>query len=967
MPLDRQELLESLRSVTAENAPFNVSKKRYSAAAHKAEVDGFSSMFACGGKIDATQYNLPSSIYLQGLGQLALPLSPSDISRLVGLSEQAPSGKGTATIVEKSVREARQIDAALLTYHPQNSTFFLYTAQAIAAHAVEKLGMDPHNIRLDAKPYKLLLYEAGGHFAFHQNTEREFGMFGTLIIQIPTLSPHQGGQVVVHRTHDSVTFDFCGSKRSEKFYFTTFFADCQHMLKLITTGSWVCLVFNLVCQSTQVIPLHHSPGTLLTSVARTEAALKSWLQSPDEKGPQNIFIPLEHKYTKTNLCFAGLKGNDAVAAEMLRRCRRNMSPELSFELLVCIITRHRFCEGEDGDYDRSEFDVTKWVGENDREVNFSSIKIDLDSELLIYQGDLFHDDLEPDAEDHDDEFKRKYGSSDQYWYHIAMLAVWPKRKTMPILGHGGLEGGLDLVEVKMSKGEMSDAEVLFKDLLNFLHRNPQELFHTIRKGKMAREEKYSNKDHRMSRILHLCAQIGDDNDMVKVIDVLGGSKEGGKHWQRYESKRFGIGNAEVAKMLSLAVQTHGWDVCGPLIEEKVLLGSRIRDQCECYANLALQFESINMHDTALSITKKVGTLILNMHGILSELTESDVVAIFVLLFALPGCHDELAPSLVDRMLKEATDVTLCRVVTKLKEAGSKGSLSDRQSKKHFCLKDNRVLLDLFTKICKGLAIREFKLPENPNRSYYIYFEEKFAESIMKYIVEIMEVFLWLEDSSLLEDLVKSIVSQSQKCKDQLLLKKILASSALWQKASTTDLGRNALKNLLEERMHKLERECKPVFTWCQTSATLPGYADVEAFLRGPFEQSTFFNFTGLPQARDFASKYFGGWMSGRSHDGYGYSATAQEGGKGRASYCKIVKTRCVFEEMERQWHAERRELAGLQSRLQELLGTMTEEENGRQALIMDAMPDGERPSDANKRLKADVESVGSRKECPIVL
>ncbi|KAI5076804.1 hypothetical protein GOP47_0008869 [Adiantum capillus-veneris] len=171
-------------------------------------------MFACGGKINAAQFSLPCSFYVQGLGELPLPLSPSNIFHLIDLSEQAPYIKGSATAGDKSVREARQIDASFLTCHPLNSTFFLHTAQAIAAHAVERLGMDAHNVHLDAKPYKLLLYEAGGQFAFHRGTERELGMSGTLIIQIPTLSLHQGDQLVVHNAHNSVTFDFSGGKSS---------------------------------------------------------------------------------------------------------------------------------------------------------------------------------------------------------------------------------------------------------------------------------------------------------------------------------------------------------------------------------------------------------------------------------------------------------------------------------------------------------------------------------------------------------------------------------------------------------------------------------------------------------------------------------------------------------------------------------------------------------------------------------
>ncbi|MCO5603427.1 hypothetical protein L7F22_057577 [Adiantum nelumboides] len=139
-------------------------------------------------------------------------------------------------------------------------------------------------------------------------------------------------------------------------------------------------------------------------------------------------------------------------------------------------------------------------------------------------------------------------------------------------------------------------------------------------------------------------------------------------------------------MLALAVQTHGWESCRPLIEEKLLLGSRFRDQAEYYANLAMEFRCLNMHMAAVSIAKRIGTLICSMDGIISNLTAPAVVALLIMLFTISECHEELVPlvdkylqyqsatkslsPLVDKYLKEAPTVTMCRVVAKLRVAGS---------------------------------------------------------------------------------------------------------------------------------------------------------------------------------------------------------------------------------------------------------------------------------------------------------
>ena len=47
-------------------------------------------------------------------------------------------------------------------------------------------GLGCEEASVDLKLYKLLLYEPGGHFKPHQDTEKHQGMFGTLIVQLPS-------------------------------------------------------------------------------------------------------------------------------------------------------------------------------------------------------------------------------------------------------------------------------------------------------------------------------------------------------------------------------------------------------------------------------------------------------------------------------------------------------------------------------------------------------------------------------------------------------------------------------------------------------------------------------------------------------------------------------------------------------------------------------------------------------------
>jgi hypothetical protein len=60
------------------------------------------------------------------------------------------------------------------------------------------------SVNLEARLYKLLLYEQGGHFAAHQDTEKEKGMLGTLVVQLPCCEGHTGGSLAVR--HNGLQF-----------------------------------------------------------------------------------------------------------------------------------------------------------------------------------------------------------------------------------------------------------------------------------------------------------------------------------------------------------------------------------------------------------------------------------------------------------------------------------------------------------------------------------------------------------------------------------------------------------------------------------------------------------------------------------------------------------------------------------------------------------------------------------------
>ena len=131
----------------------------------------------------------------------------------------------------------------------------------LIADCCVKLGIDAVKLNVRANLYKMLLYEKGGHFKTHKDTEKEPGMFGSLLVQLP--QEHEGGALVVSHGGQSKRFEF--SKESgDKAFFSAFYADCEHMLEPVTEGLRLVLAFNLV----RGIETHVTLSAFLTAAHR---------------------------------------------------------------------------------------------------------------------------------------------------------------------------------------------------------------------------------------------------------------------------------------------------------------------------------------------------------------------------------------------------------------------------------------------------------------------------------------------------------------------------------------------------------------------------------------------------------------------------------------------------------------------------------------------------------------------------
>ena len=91
--------------------------------------------------------------------------------------------------------------------------------------------------------YKLLIYETGGKFDENRDTEKHPNMFGTLIVQIPSV--FTGGDLVVR--HNGLTSVFKNSQLGSDSHcvFVAHFASCPHKLQAVASEYRVALIYSL--------------------------------------------------------------------------------------------------------------------------------------------------------------------------------------------------------------------------------------------------------------------------------------------------------------------------------------------------------------------------------------------------------------------------------------------------------------------------------------------------------------------------------------------------------------------------------------------------------------------------------------------------------------------------------------------------------------------------------------------------
>jgi hypothetical protein len=392
-----------------------------------AEVRGNGAFFSQG-EVPA----IPLGLTVDDYGAVALPLDKKQAKKLTAVARQAPFGRGAKTVLDKTVRNAYEIDAA--NVHIANPAW-----PALLQRIVDRVALDLDiTDRVVAEPYKLLIYEKGGFFLPHRDSEKAPGMFATLIIGLP--SRHEGGVLRVSFDGKTERAGFSGYDQGFSFPFAAFFADCEHELTEVTAGYRVCVVYNLCRKGKRERPRAQATSGIVEELSRAIAALPF---------PKTATVPrtvlLDHQYTPANFGINALKGDDRVRAEVLLAA----AEAVGYVATLGLVTHYRMGDWENAgygyrrsywdDYDEDEAKDTAEMGEIYEQ--YTDLRLyDPTGQYLLGDFPVEENELltqfEIGAGDPTEQEKEGFtgnaGMTLQYWYHYGAIAFWPRAETIDL-------------------------------------------------------------------------------------------------------------------------------------------------------------------------------------------------------------------------------------------------------------------------------------------------------------------------------------------------------------------------------------------------------------------------------------------------------------------------------------------------------------------------------------------------------
>lgn len=406
-------------------------------------------------------------IEVDGLGAIRLPLRPAKAKQLVAHCRVAPYGKGTQTLVDTKVRNTFELDPKQFRLGQEWNS----AVDGAAQLAADQLGLPAEQI--EARLYKLLVYEKGGFFLPHRDSEKHDGMVASLIVVLA--NPFEGGALVVRHGAVKQTLRFERAAHGTAPCYAAFYADCEHEIQRVTHGVRLCLAYNLVLNPKRETPAiagkRAAPDNMLAE------SIRSWVATQPAKP---LVFALEHHYTERGLSLDLLKGADRQLAELVVPAAEQT------DCLVHLsqVSRHLSQFADDGSFEGSyrrgyrprraieigetyqdELNGAQWTDMQGKKKPWGEIAL----ELSAIVSSIPIDDWKPTSEDFEG-YTGNAGNTLDRWYHRSAIVLWHRDHHFGVVASCGASVSIPLfrlMAVKLAKTPKKRLEEARTDCIRF--------------------------------------------------------------------------------------------------------------------------------------------------------------------------------------------------------------------------------------------------------------------------------------------------------------------------------------------------------------------------------------------------------------------------------------------------------------------------------------------------------------------
>jgi hypothetical protein len=404
---------------------------------------------------------------VQGLGPIKLPLKRAKVKALVELCQLAPYGKGTRTLVDQRVRKAFELS-------PQKFDLGDEWAAAIAGatqRVAEQLGLPDDG--LEARLYKLLVYQPGGFFVSHRDSEKHDRMVASMIVALP--NPFEGGELIVRHGPVEQRMRFQEAAAGIAPCYAAFYADCEHEVRRVSYGIRLALAYNLVLKPNRARRVAEKP---VTNDDKLATSISTWVAT---RPRTPLVFALEHQYTERGLSLDLLKGSDRQLAAAV------VSAAEKTDCLVHLahVSRHLSQFADDGSFERGywrrgggrprkleigetyedDLHATQWTSLDGKKQPWA--KMPLDVSAVVASTAI--DDWQPTREEYEG-YTGNAGNTLDRWYHRSAIVVWRREDHFEVIADCGAGESIPLFEsmaAKLAKTPKKRLEAARLDCVRF--------------------------------------------------------------------------------------------------------------------------------------------------------------------------------------------------------------------------------------------------------------------------------------------------------------------------------------------------------------------------------------------------------------------------------------------------------------------------------------------------------------------